>query len=465
MSRVDTEVDKQLEQLATPERARLRGRVAIANAASSTSASARSSTARRSRRCAPGGCRVQRPLWASTSTKNPALLATCSTSRSSSAPTRSTPCRPRPSRLFADHGTGAAAPRSEDAGDLARQELRAAGARGRRPRRRHPRRCRSTASPRSRSRSTTLARRALEGEARQALADAARRDGHAAGRSAAVDASSCRQPGCDGSWTWQRDRCARASGRATPPCGRRPRCPRSGRPPGLADRAARRCAQHVADLAAFADEVRRAGIRSRRAAAGWAARASRPRCFGAPSVRPRRLSRASSSSTARIRRPCAHVAAPGAILREDAVRRLEQVGHDVGDATRFFQYFWSATAAAGGRLALRGDHRSRHAARAAGRASAASGASFSAPPDVGGRYSALTVFGLVPAALIGVDLREPARSRRADGRVGGGLRAAARQPGASARRRPRRAGAGRPRQADLRRRAALRRRCRPGSSS
>lgn len=29
---------------------------------------------------------------------------------------------------------------------------------------------------------------------------------------------------------------------------------------------------------------------------------------------------------------------------------------------------------------------------------------FSAPPDVGGRYSALTVFGLVPAAAIGVDL-------------------------------------------------------------
>ncbi|RMG55052.1 MAG: hypothetical protein D6723_03585 [Acidobacteria bacterium] len=30
---------------------------------------------------------------------------------------------------------------------------------------------------------------------------------------------------------------------------------------------------------------------------------------------------------------------------------------------------------------------------------------FTAPPDVGGRYSALTVFGLVPAALIGVDVR------------------------------------------------------------
>jgi transaldolase/glucose-6-phosphate isomerase len=31
---------------------------------------------------------------------------------------------------------------------------------------------------------------------------------------------------------------------------------------------------------------------------------------------------------------------------------------------------------------------------------------FAAPPDVGGRYSALTVFGLVPAALIGVDIHK-----------------------------------------------------------
>ena len=40
-------------------------------------------------------------------------------------------------------------------------------------------------------------------------------------------------------------------------------------------------------------------------------------------------------------------------------------------------------------------------------------ATFNAPDDVGGRYSALTVFGLVPAALIGVDIGEIlARARR-----------------------------------------------------
>ena len=40
-------------------------------------------------------------------------------------------------------------------------------------------------------------------------------------------------------------------------------------------------------------------------------------------------------------------------------------------------------------------------------------ATFNAPEDVGGRYSALTVFGLVPAALIGADVGAVlARARR-----------------------------------------------------
>ena len=39
---------------------------------------------------------------------------------------------------------------------------------------------------------------------------------------------------------------------------------------------------------------------------------------------------------------------------------------------------------------------------------------FSGRPDVGGRYSALSVFGLVPAALMGIDLRELARRALAE---------------------------------------------------
>ncbi len=44
---------------------------------------------------------------------------------------------------------------------------------------------------------------------------------------------------------------------------------------------------------------------------------------------------------------------------------------------------------------------------------------FHAPPDVGGRYSALTVFGLVPAALIGVDLEALLRRARVMERASG----------------------------------------------
>jgi transaldolase/glucose-6-phosphate isomerase len=56
-------------------------------------------------------------------------------------------------------------------------------------------------------------------------------------------------------------------------------------------------------------------------------------------------------------------------------------------------------------------------------------ATFNAPDDIGGRYSALTVFGLVPAALIGVDVGELlARARRMSDACGASA-AAGQHPG------------------------------------
>jgi transaldolase len=72
VSRMDTEVDKRLDKLGTPEAAALRGKAAIANARlayelyEETFATARWEALRRA------GARPQRPLWASTSTKDPA---------------------------------------------------------------------------------------------------------------------------------------------------------------------------------------------------------------------------------------------------------------------------------------------------------------------------------------------------------------------------------------------------------
>ena len=72
VSRVDSVVDKALEQIGTPEALALRGRIAVANS---------QAVYQRFREIFYGapfaalrarGCRVQRPLWASTSTKNPA---------------------------------------------------------------------------------------------------------------------------------------------------------------------------------------------------------------------------------------------------------------------------------------------------------------------------------------------------------------------------------------------------------
>ena len=54
---------------------------------------------------------------------------------------------------------------------------------------------------------------------------------------------------------------------------------------------------------------------------------------------------------------------------------------------------------------------------------------FAGPPDVGGRYSALTHFGLVPAALLGVDVRRLLASGRAIAQACAGSVPAAQNPG------------------------------------
>jgi transaldolase len=68
VSRVDTKVDKALEQL---EREELRGRAAVANARLAYADFRELFSGERWERLAAAGANVQRPLWASTSTKNP----------------------------------------------------------------------------------------------------------------------------------------------------------------------------------------------------------------------------------------------------------------------------------------------------------------------------------------------------------------------------------------------------------
>jgi transaldolase len=72
VSRVDTEVDRRLQAVGTPEALALQGRAAVAQARLAYRLFRDRFAGPRWERLAARGARAQRPLWASTSTKNPA---------------------------------------------------------------------------------------------------------------------------------------------------------------------------------------------------------------------------------------------------------------------------------------------------------------------------------------------------------------------------------------------------------
>jgi transaldolase len=72
VSRVDTEVDKRLDKAGTPQAAALRGKAAIANARFACQRYEETLATSRWRALEQAGARPQRPLWASTSVKDPA---------------------------------------------------------------------------------------------------------------------------------------------------------------------------------------------------------------------------------------------------------------------------------------------------------------------------------------------------------------------------------------------------------
>lgn len=72
VSRVDSEVDKRLENLGSDEALELRGTAAVANARAAFGDYLEAFTSERFQELESKGARRQKPLWASTSTKNPA---------------------------------------------------------------------------------------------------------------------------------------------------------------------------------------------------------------------------------------------------------------------------------------------------------------------------------------------------------------------------------------------------------
>jgi transaldolase len=71
VSRVDSEIDKRLDDIATPEARALKGKAAIANARLAYEYYEREFTSDRWGALAAAGARPQRPLWASTGVKDP----------------------------------------------------------------------------------------------------------------------------------------------------------------------------------------------------------------------------------------------------------------------------------------------------------------------------------------------------------------------------------------------------------
>jgi transaldolase len=73
VSRVDGEVDKRLDKVGTPDAGKLRGKAAVANARLAYERYEKAFGTARWSALAAAGAKPQRPLWASTSTKDPSL--------------------------------------------------------------------------------------------------------------------------------------------------------------------------------------------------------------------------------------------------------------------------------------------------------------------------------------------------------------------------------------------------------
>lgn len=104
VSRVDTEVDRRLDALGTPQARALKGKAAIANARLAHEAYKEVTAGPRWQALAAAGARPQRPLWASTGVKDPTYPDTMYVSELAIAGTVNT--MPGTTlAAFADHGT------------------------------------------------------------------------------------------------------------------------------------------------------------------------------------------------------------------------------------------------------------------------------------------------------------------------------------------------------------------------
>jgi transaldolase len=127
VSRVDVEVDRRLEAIASPEALELRGRAAVAQAKLAYRSFCQVFSGERWAALAARGAHVQRPLWASTSTKNPSYPDTLYVDNLIGPDTVNT-MPVTTLGAFEDHGTlGASAAEGADAAEALFDRLEAVG--------------------------------------------------------------------------------------------------------------------------------------------------------------------------------------------------------------------------------------------------------------------------------------------------------------------------------------------------
>jgi transaldolase/glucose-6-phosphate isomerase len=399
VSRVDTLVDGMLEKLGAPEALALRGKIAVANSKAvyrrfEEIFHGEGFAALRSR-----GARVQRPLWASTGTKNPSYSDILYVENLIGPETINT-LPPATIDAFRDHGRapGATVKEKLDEARSALAELARLGIDleevGKKLQddgvaafvksfddlmaaleKKRAAMAPSTSSPFSSSQSAALNRLDLRLGKHQARVDKRLKAWEAAKFSARL---------------WQKD----------------PTLWSADPLPELTDRLGwltlpESMRSRVGELRAFADKAKSVGFRHI-VLLGMGGSSLAPevfqRTFGNGSGYPELLVLDST-----------HPAAVRAVEnRIDLARTLFLVSSKSGTTTEtnsFFYYFWHKLGQSKGgpgqhfvAITDPGTPLEKLARKRKFRAV------FNAPEDVGGRYSALTVFGLVPAALAGVDL-------------------------------------------------------------
>jgi len=392
VSRVDTEADKRLQAAAQAADPASRGRIeallakaAIANAKLAFQAHLAAIAAPRWKALEARGATVQRPLWASTSTKNPKYSDTMYVDALIGPDTVNTlPLATL--RAFADHGTAERTiDRDVEGARRTVADIEAAGVRLKDVTdflvvdgvKKFSDSYHALLAALEAKRDRLLAERPVRASRRLQAFDAEidallARDG-----ARSVRALLAREPGL-----WSQDEAAR-----------REIAQRLGwldLPAGMAGRAA--------DVRAFAEQVQGAGF-TRIVLLGMGGSSLAPetfaKVFGARAGWPTLvvLDSTDPAHIAAVER-AAPLAGTFFLVSSKSGTTLE--------TSDLFEFFWERAGGNGAQFAAITDPGTPLAALGAKRKLRRV---FENPPDIGGRYSALSYFGLVPAALIGVDIQ------------------------------------------------------------